>query len=108
MLKLSYSLWKPLQGAGNDWPLALCDSRTTNRRSGAIAADVVFHNRFTENQLVYSHPAHQWYYFKDLGIDEVIMFRQTDTDLEGGGGEPTSPVLLFKILPKLFADLNLG
>jgi hypothetical protein len=50
-------------------------------------ADVVFHDRFTENERVYFSPAHKWYYFKDLEDDEVIVFRQTDSALEGGGGE---------------------
>ena len=82
-----YSVWKSFQGPGNDWPLALCDFRTIDHNSETITADVVFVNRFTENQRLYYSPRHKWYYYKDLGQDEVIMFRQTDSDIEGGGGE---------------------
>jgi hypothetical protein len=81
-----YSFWKSFQGPGNDWPLALCDCRTIDY-SENVAADVVYYNRFTENERLQYSPKHDWYYFKDLGEDEVIMLRQTDSDLEGGGGE---------------------
>jgi hypothetical protein len=51
-------------------------------------ADAVYHDRYTENQRLYYSLKHNWYYIKDLGDDEVIMIRQTDSDLndfEGGG-----------------------
>lgn len=76
-----------MQGPGNDWPLALCDHRTIDHSSESVAADVVFHNRYTENERLYYSPKHEWYYFKDLRNDEVIMMRQTDSDLEHCGGE---------------------
>jgi len=77
-----------LQGPGNDWPLAFCDWRTVNRKCDTISADVVFHNRFTENERLYYSPKHKWYYFQDLGDDEVVVFRQTDSEVENGGGVP--------------------
>jgi len=80
------NFWKSFQVPGNDWPLALCDYRTIDYSSETITADVVFHDKFTENERVYYSPRHNWYYFKNLGKDEAIMFRQTDTQLEGGGG----------------------
>lgn len=82
-----YSFWKSFQVPGNDWPLAFCDYRTIDYSSETITADVVFPDKFTENERVYYSPKHHWYYFKDLGEDEAIMFRQTDTQLEGGGGK---------------------
>ena len=75
-----------MQGRGNDWPLALCDQRTIDRQSDSIMADVVFYNRFTENERLYYNARHTWYYFQDLADDEVIVFRQTDSDIKGGGG----------------------
>ncbi|CZR62749.1 uncharacterized protein PAC_12646 [Phialocephala subalpina] len=81
-----YSFWKSFQGPGNDWPLALCDSRTIDYVAETIAADVVFYNSFTENERVSYSPNHEWYYFKDLRDDEIIMHRQTDSDIPGGGG----------------------
>ncbi|OTA88361.1 hypothetical protein M434DRAFT_34838 [Hypoxylon sp. CO27-5] len=83
---LTVNVWKPLHGGGNDWPLAFCDSRTIDHTSESIVADVVFPNRFTENVRLYYSPKHEWYYFKDLMDDEVIIFRQTDSALDGAGG----------------------
>jgi hypothetical protein len=40
---------------------------------------------------MYYDPGHDWYYVKDLGEDEILMFVQKDTDKPGGGGKyPTS------------------
>ncbi|KAH8753206.1 hypothetical protein F5882DRAFT_308780 [Hyaloscypha sp. PMI_1271] len=83
---LTVNIWKSFQGPGNDWPLALCDWRSIDRRSESVVVDVVYHNRFTENESLYYSPNHKWYYFKDLGDDEVILFQQTDSTIEGGGG----------------------
>jgi len=46
----------------------------------------VFHDRFTENERLYYSPKHRWYYVKDLEDDEIVMFRQSDSAIEGGGG----------------------
>jgi hypothetical protein len=86
-IQTSLSLWKSIQGPGNDWPLALCDQRTIYHNSEPIVADVAFVNRFTENQILYYSPLHGWYYCQDLGQDELIIFRQTDSDIEVGGDE---------------------
>ena len=71
----------------NYWPLAVCDYRTIDYRSETITADVVFHDKFTENERVYYSPRHHWYYLKNLGEHEAIMFRQTDTQLKGDSGK---------------------
>jgi len=75
-----HSFWKSFQGPGNDWPLALCDWRTIDYSSETVAADVLYFNRFHYSS------KHEWYYFKDLSDDEVVMIRQTDSDLGAGGG----------------------
>ncbi|OCK88818.1 uncharacterized protein K441DRAFT_645948 [Cenococcum geophilum 1.58] len=90
---LTVNFWKSFQGPGNDWPLALCDWRTVDCKSELIAADAVYRDRYTENQRLYYGLKHKWYYIKDLGDDEVIMIRQTDSnlnDFEGGGVAHTS------------------
>ncbi|KAI1427253.1 hypothetical protein F5Y12DRAFT_783380 [Xylaria sp. FL1777] len=78
------NVWKSVQGPGNDWPLGLCDRRTIHHESEAIAADVVFPNRYIENMRLYSSPRHAWYYVKDLKDDECIVFHQLDSDGTGG------------------------
>ena len=86
---VSLNFWKSLQGPGNDWPLALCDERTLDRASDTVIADVVYHNRYTENEFVYHNAKQEWWYVSDLQDDEIIMFLQKDSEseIEGGGGE---------------------
>jgi hypothetical protein len=36
---------------------------------------------------MYYSPGHDWYYVKDLGDDEILMFVQKDSDKAGGGGK---------------------
>lgn len=81
------SFWKSFQSHGNDWPLALCDYRSINYVADCRVADRVYHDRFTENQHLHFNPGHKWFYVKDLRPDEVVVFRQLDSQLEGGGGE---------------------
>jgi hypothetical protein len=81
-----YSLWKSLQGPGNDWPLALCDRRTVDNMD-LIDEDAVLVNTFSSHIRVYHRPEHEWYYVKDLQDDEIILFHQFDSAVQGGGGE---------------------
>ncbi|KAF2690725.1 hypothetical protein K458DRAFT_288137 [Lentithecium fluviatile CBS 122367] len=83
---LSINFWKSLQGPGNDWPLALCDQRTMNHSLDTIVADVVYPNRYTENESGFYNPQQEWYYIKDLADDEIVMFLQKDSGIESGGG----------------------
>jgi hypothetical protein len=52
--------------------------------------DIVYEDRFTENARVYASPEHKWYYYKDLQEDEIVVFQQCDTTIEGGKGERSS------------------
>jgi hypothetical protein len=36
---------------------------------------------------MYYSAEHTWYYFKDLRDDEVILFRNSDSTIENGGGK---------------------
>jgi ribosomal protein S18 acetylase RimI-like enzyme len=75
-------MWHAFQGPGNDWPLALCDIRTVGPTDG-VAADIVYSNRFTENTRLFYSPQHRWFYFRDLGLGEILLFRQADTGMDG-------------------------
>lgn len=56
------------------------------------------YNRFNQNVRFYHNPNHAWYYFKDLGNDEAIMMIQTDSDIEGGGGECCATITTISIV----------
>ena len=70
-----------------DWPLALCDSRTIDRRSDVIPADAVYRKFVAENCMVHHNHDQRWYYLRDQEIDELLLFKATDSDLEKSIGE---------------------
>jgi len=81
------SIWKPLHGPVTDWPLALCDVQTVDVDRDCIATDVVTREGFTENYQVYWNEEQRWYYLGKQLAEEVIIFRQTDTDERWATGE---------------------
>lgn len=60
-------------------------------------ADVVYYNRFIENEVVYYNAEHEWYYVKDLQDDEIIMLSQKDSGGDNGGGKHISAPVARKI-----------
>jgi hypothetical protein len=81
-----HSLWKPLSAPSNDWPLALCDARSIAPED-CVAADAVRRGRVGEHTRVYYNVKHKWFYVDKMQRDEILVFRQVDTEVMGGGGE---------------------
>jgi hypothetical protein len=94
-----YSIWKPLRGPVTDWPLAVCDARTVNIDEDCMATDVVTRTGFTENYQIYPSSDYKWYYLNNQLADEVILFRQTDTDEATAKGVPHAGFRNPKVLP---------
>lgn len=81
-----YSVWKPLKGPLNDWPLTVCDSSTVREETDLEAADLLYTDLATENFQVYHRPAYRWYYISDHRTSEIMVFKQAsslDTSLPG-------------------------
>jgi hypothetical protein len=93
----SHSIWKPLRGPLNDWPLALCDASTVNANQDLEAADLLYTDFATENRQVYYRDEYKWYYLSDHGVDELLVFKQSDTDADACPGMYT-PALGRKIV----------
>ncbi len=80
----AYNLWRALSPAPQDVPLALCDARSISPQD-LIVADAIFDPpggtewRF-ESWVVAHNPAHRWYYYPDLAIDEAVLFKTNDSD----------------------------
>jgi hypothetical protein len=81
-----YNVWRAITPPPQDFPLAVCDARTVS------AADEVTVTAITEERNAdivhdttsYVHnAAHRWYYFPDMTIDEVIVFKSGDSDSTG-------------------------
>lgn len=82
-----YHVWRALTPAPQDAPLALCDPRTVSDQD-CIAADTILDfpgsraDRL-EAVLFRHNPRHRWYYFPNMTPDEVIIFKDFDSDARG-------------------------
>lgn len=85
------SFWKPLVGPVNDWPLLLCDASTINPATDLEVADLLYPDHVTENSMVYYRSDHKWYYLSDHNTDEVIVFKQMDSQEGSLPGKHSSP-----------------
>ncbi len=85
---ITCSIWKPLRGPLQDWPLAVCDASSVGE-DDLVVADQVYPKHVTENIQVQHGPGQKWYYLSNQQPDELLLFRQTDSKLEKlrGGGE---------------------
>lgn len=73
------SVWRPLTGPNDDWPLALCDHRSVNDEEDIINGDILHTSRVGENQLLYYNERHQWYYVPGQQPEDLLVFRNTDS-----------------------------
>ena len=72
------NLWRSTRLPVLDAPLAVCDARTA-RASDLVAADIVYPTRTGEVFEVLYNPAHAWTYFHAMQFDEVLLFKQYDS-----------------------------
>ncbi|MGY1838257.1 MULTISPECIES: CmcJ/NvfI family oxidoreductase [unclassified Modestobacter] len=95
------STWRVFSPPPQDWPLALCDSRTIAPDDGAaittyfvdeLPADPfgpVDHLRPVGSSWKIHHdPAQQWWYFPGMTRDEVLLIKLGDTDRGAAGPAP--------------------
>jgi hypothetical protein len=74
------SVWRVLKGPNDDWPLALCDYESVDFKLDTIANDCLHQTRTGENWLLQANPGHQWYYMSAQAPDDLIVFRNTDSE----------------------------
>lgn len=81
------NVWKPLRGPVNDWPLCFCDASSVDT-TDTEATDMVYSEYFTENLSLRFNAKQKWYYLSDHRPDEIIVFKQSDSDSTAVGGVP--------------------
>jgi hypothetical protein len=78
-----YNVWRTFSPPPQDFPLAVCDARsispsdevTVTAITAELSGDIV------HDTTSYVHnPAHRWYWFPDMTVDEVIVFKSHDSD----------------------------
>ena len=80
-----YNVWRAISSPPQDVPLALCDARSL-AAADLIEADAVFDEagkpEWSFEGLVVAHnPAHRWYWYPDLAVNEAILFKTHDSDI---------------------------
>lgn len=73
------SVWHPLFGPVEDYPLAVCDSRTV-AESDLVESDFITPNFEGETFCVSFNPSHKWYYMKDQGRQDVLVLSNFDSE----------------------------
>ncbi|EXJ64650.1 hypothetical protein A1O7_00988 [Cladophialophora yegresii CBS 114405] len=90
------NVWRALSPPPQDWPLAVIDARTVGADEGVgypmIIVDKIPEtlpmvpqpSYFIEGANFNYNPEHQWCYFRDMKIDEVLAFKLYDSDRHRG------------------------
>lgn len=73
------NVWKPLVDVVHDFPLALCDGGTISN-SDLVAADHITRCHFDINSFGLYSARHQWWFLHEQLIDEVVVFKNFDSD----------------------------
>ncbi|EED11426.1 conserved hypothetical protein [Talaromyces stipitatus ATCC 10500] len=78
-VRIIKSLWRPLNGPIDDCPLAVCDGRTV-KESDLIETDHIKPQFTACTQHLLYNPEMRWYYISDQKNDEVLIFKNYDTE----------------------------
>jgi len=90
------NVWRAISPPPQDWPLAVVDARSVGQDEGVPYPMIVIDKIPEKLPMVplpsYNieganfcyNPAHKWYYFKDMKIDEAIAFKLYDSDRHHG------------------------
>ncbi|KAG9251653.1 uncharacterized protein F5Z01DRAFT_728411 [Emericellopsis atlantica] len=80
------NIWRPLAGPLQDYPLALCDWRTT-LPDDYVACDLPSIHYVGEVLQVHHNPDHQWWFACNMTTDEALLIKMYDTDAETEGSQ---------------------
>lgn len=73
------SIWRPLFGPLEDWPLALMDYRSLDRTRDLVPSDNIYTHVIRETYNVLRNESHQWYFLDGQNVDEVFLFKTYDS-----------------------------
>ncbi len=79
-----YNVWRTFTPPPQDFPLAVCDAQSFTSDDEVVVTAITVERGAVDivhDTVGYLHnPAHRWYYFPDMTIDEVIVFKSGDSD----------------------------
>ncbi|KAG9229299.1 amidase signature domain-containing protein [Amylocarpus encephaloides] len=73
------SVWRPLFGPIDDYPLAVCDSETVAKED-LVESDHIFPDFQSETYCVLHNNRHRWYYLSGQTSDEVLLITNYDSE----------------------------
>ena len=76
------NVWRSIGEPAIDTPLALCDSSSVSAMD-LVEGRVVYPKRDGWIYVLNYSPKHRWNYFSNMTKDEVILFKQFDTEISG-------------------------
>jgi hypothetical protein len=76
------NVWRPLFGPVQDTPLAVCDARSIDA-DDLVTIELLYRDRIGENYNVVHSAKHRWYYFSEMGADEVLLLKCFDSAEDG-------------------------
>jgi hypothetical protein len=76
------NLWRPIKGPLRDTPLAMADG-TSVSEGDLVASDLIYPNRSGETYSVTYNPAHRWFYFPEMTVDEALLLKCYDSATDG-------------------------
>jgi len=76
------NVWRSIGASAERRPLAVADARTMTD-ADFVATDLVYEDRTGEIYQVAHDDRQRWYYFSDLGADDVVLLKCFDTATDG-------------------------
>ncbi|KAK8108995.1 hypothetical protein PG984_014796 [Apiospora sp. TS-2023a] len=73
------NVWRPLKQPSDDWPLAVCDFTTIDQEHDIRLNDAIRRDRVDEISVLHYNEEHRWYYVKDQGVEDLLVFRNADS-----------------------------
>ncbi|KAI0051571.1 hypothetical protein FA95DRAFT_1554389 [Auriscalpium vulgare] len=77
------NLWRPISHIAEDWPLALCDFRSVDRKRDLVPLTLKYPDRDGETFAVKFSEEHRWKYVKGLTPDEGVLIKCYDSVEDG-------------------------
>ncbi len=92
---IAFSLWRTFSEPPQDWPLALCEFASVGDDDGvpnvkvdvdeipegdALFAPIEGEDAMMAATIFRHNPAHRWWYYPDMTVDEVILIKFHDSD----------------------------
>ena len=76
------NVWRPIKGPLLDAPLAVCDAQSVAPED-LVPSDLIYPHRVGETYSVTYRPSHQWFYFRNMDIDEALLLKCYDSKTDG-------------------------